>query len=136
MPAQRIIAEVGLGLNIEPLPGSAVIADNAGVLKLTIDNIGVIGVDASLKTITTEREFPVGIGDAVAGGSARGAVQSRVVLRAAINIVKRLIVVEADPVELGDRNIGMISPFASPVPAFIDAAIAADHEVVRIVFIE
>ena len=74
MPPKGLFIRSRLRLDIESLAAATVIAHDACILRLAIDDMGVFGIDAGLESVPSQGQFPIGIGDAVAGGSSGRAV--------------------------------------------------------------
>ena len=64
--------------------------------------------------------------------SARGATLRVVVLRSTVNEVERFCVVHGDFVELGHWQVADKAPRLGVVPAFIEAAVRTEHNVLGI----
>ena len=132
VPAQRRLALVRLRLNAYHLPALLVKTHQAAVLILRIDDIGVRGINHRLKTIAENGNKPVAVGDAVNRGGTRGAAQGGVILRAAVDVIKREIVVGRDPVKLGNRQVGKKTPGGRAVKGFIQTAVRARAHMVAV----
>src|SRR5690606_7730644 len=91
-------------LHADFLPAPLVVAHEHPVLTLGIYYVRIVGIDLGLKPIAPMGDKPVGIGDAVAGNRPAGSAQTEVVLRAAVDIIKRSGIVDRYFVKLGDRQ--------------------------------
>ncbi len=136
VPLQRRVVGLGLRLDVHPLTGAPVEAGDARVLKLGIDDVGIVGVHARLEAVAADHVEPVAVEDAVDARCARRTPERGVVLRPTVNVVEREVVVDPHPVELGDGLVGVELPALAKIPALIDAPVGAHHEVVRIVGVE
>ncbi len=105
-----VLAPARLRLDVDGLAGLAVEAHEAAVLRLGVDDVRVVRVDHGLEAVAAVGDEPVGVGDAVAGGGARRAAEAEVVLGAAVDVVEGLRVVDADAVELRDRQVRLEDP--------------------------
>ena len=102
-------------------------ADEAAVLALGVDDVRVGRIDLRTKTVAAVGRVPVGIHDAGDVSRTGRAAERIVVLGAAVDVIKRHIVVGDDVVKLGDRQIGFEIPIDPAVIALVDAAVAADE---------
>jgi hypothetical protein len=100
VPAEPRIPDRGLRLDVDLLPGAPVVADEAAVLRFGVDDVRVLRIDDGREPVAAGRDVPVGVDDAVHRVRARRAADGVVVLRTAVHVVERRVVVERDLVEL------------------------------------
>ena len=136
VPLQRRIVGFRLRLDVHPFPGAVIEADDPGVLGLGVDDVGVFGVHPRLEAVAAPYVHPVAVEDAVHVDGARGSGHGGVVLGAAIDPVEREVVVDPDPVELGERLVRVVLPVLAEVPALVEPPVGAHHQVVRVVGVE
>ena len=122
----------GLGLDVNPFAGNAIVADQVAFLPLGVNDVRVGRVDRWLMAVGKQRDEPVTVANPVdvvrAGRAALGAV----VLRAAVNVVERRIVVNGHFVELGYRQVGKKPVGFSKIERLVKPAVGAEHHVFRI----
>ena len=87
-------------------------------------------------SIPENGDHPVGVSDTVPVVRTRGSVLSRVVLRAADDVVERLVVVHGDFIELGHGQVRNELPVRAQVPALVQSAVATSQQVVGVVRVE
>ena len=133
---QRGVAGPRLRLDVHRLAGAAVVSREVSVLPLAVDDVGIRRVHLRLEAVAAEGDEPVLVGDALAADRPRRPPHGVVVLRAAVDVVERLVVVHRHAVELRDGQVGMEPPGAAAVPGFVHAAVVADDEVVGVVRID
>src|SRR4051812_45534632 len=80
--------------DVHGLSGPQVEALQVPFLRLRIDDVGVVGIDAALETVTAADVEPIAGADAGAVRGARRALDRSVVLRATADVVERPRVVE------------------------------------------
>ena len=95
-----------------------------------VNDVGVSLIYLGFKTIAQRSDVPVGIYNTVFAGAAAGASQTQVVLRAAMHMVKGPGIVRSHFIKLGNGQIFLEMPATGKVPCFVDAAIAANQQVV------
>ena len=135
VPAQRRAAGVRLRLDVEALPAAPVEARNHPVLQLRDDDVGVLGVDHRVESVAPEGYVPVRIAYAAAQRLRRPA-QRVVVLRAAVDVVERLVVGGRDLVELGQRQVGEEVPVLAEVMSLVQPAVVAEDQMLGVVRVE
>ncbi len=119
------------------LAARAVVADQTAVLPLAVDDVRVrSGSIDGLVAVAADGDEPVLVRDARAVERARRAAQRVVVLGAAVDVVEGLRVVDRHPVELGDRQVLEEALGRAAVEGLVDAAVAADEEVVGVVGVD
>jgi hypothetical protein len=136
VPAQRRFALARLRLNAHALAGAAIVANQHPVLRFRVNGIRVLGIDARLEAVAHLRDKPVGVCYAVRAAVANRPAHGGVVLRAAVNVIERRVLVHGHVIKLRNRQIALKLPVLGAVEAFIDAAVAADQIVVGIVRID
>ena len=132
VPTQGRLAFARQRLNAHGLVGAAVEADQPAVLAFGVDDVGILGIDAGMEAVAALRDEPVGVGDAVGAARSRRSAEREIVLGAAIDVIERSGAVHGDVVELGDGQVRLEAPVDAAVVAFVDAAIAADQIVARV----
>src|SRR6185295_12882056 len=132
VPAQRRLAAARLRLDEDLLAALAVVAAEAAVLRLGVDDVRVLGIHLRLEAVAALGDEPVRIADAVLVVGARRSAEAEVVLGAAVDVVERLVVVEAHAVELRDRQVALEVPARAAVPGLGEAAVAADQQVIGV----
>ena len=83
-------------------------------------------------TIATQHHFPICCANAVHVVCPRRTTLGVIVLRAAVNVVKRLTVVEGELVILRHRQVFHVSPGRAEVEALIHPAIRPHHDVIGV----
>ena len=92
----------GLRFDIDDFARGAVGADQVALLPLRIHNVRVARFSSRLVSVAKERHKPIGVANAVDVGGARGATVRIIILRAAVDIVERLRVVDRHFIVLRD----------------------------------
>ncbi len=136
VPAVGGFARRLLGLDVHRFAARAVVADQTAVLPLAVDGVGVGGVDDGLIAVAADGDEPVLVGDARTVEGPGRPSEGVVVLGAAVDVVERLRVVDRDPVELGDRQVFEEAVGGAAIPGLVDAAVAADQQVVGVVGVD
>ena len=134
--AQRLLARADHRPDGDRLAAAAVVAAQIAVLGLRVDDVGVLGIDPGLEAVAADGDVPVVVGDAVGAGGARRTAEGEVVLGAAVDVVERLVVVDGDLVELGDRQVGEELPGGAAVTGLVQAAVTADQQAVGVVRVD
>ena len=129
---KRVLAGCRLGLDVHQLTALAVVACEAPVLVLRIDDVRVTRLDDGLEAVAEDRDVEIGVADAVHAGRARRSTERGVVLRTAIDVVEREIVVGRRLVELRDREVGLELPGRATIPGFVEAPVTAVEHMVRV----
>ena len=81
-------------------------------------------------TIATQHDFPIRCANAVHVVCPRRATLGVVVLRATVNVVERLAVIQSELVVLGHRQVFHVSPSRAEVEALIHPAVSTHHDVI------
>ena len=136
VPDQRRIVLARLRLDIDALAASSVVTHQYSILGLGVNYVGVSGIDAGLIAITARRDKPVAIADAMDIGRSRRSPHRSVILGSAVNVVKRQCIIHANPVELGYRQVGDVSPRLCPIPGLVNTPVATHHQIIRIIQVE
>src|SRR5207302_616355 len=121
----RRIVLAGLGLNGYPLARAAVETHQAAVLHGGVDGVRIFRIGASVESITAVCDEAIGIGDADGVLGPRRTAEAEVILRAAVDVVERLGIIDRDIVKLRDRQVGLENPILAFVERFVDAAVTA-----------
>src|SRR5574341_617288 len=119
--------------NADALARAFVEARQSAVLAFGIDGVRVFGIDAGGEPVTAVGGEPVGIDDARLAARSGRPAERVVVLRAAVNEIPWRLVIYRDIVELRDRQVGFEMPVRAAIKAFVDATIAANEIIVRVV---
>ena len=106
--------------------------NQASVLRLGVDNIRVIRINGTFKTITTVGYKPIGVWNSVFIACPRWATQAEIILRTTIHIVERLRIVDRHLIKLNDWQVGFIFPRFGAIPCFIDSAITTIQHVIGV----
>jgi hypothetical protein len=114
-------------LDADALARPFVEAGEAAVLIFGVDDIRVFGVNLRTKAVAALRDEPIGVRDAGGAARARGAAETEVVLRAAVDVIEGQGVVGRDIIELRDRQILFEVPGGRAVVRFVEAAVRADE---------
>ena len=122
----------GLRLDRHHLAAGPIVAHDPPVLRLGVHDVRVGGIHLALEAVAAVGDHPVRVHDAVLAGGPRRPAQGEVVLRAAVDVVERRVVVQRHLVELRHRQVGLELPRLRPVPALVDAAVVAVQVVVRV----
>ena len=130
--ALRRIAGRRLRLDVRRLAGDEIDPGQVAALPLGVHDVRVARLRGRLVAIAAEHHFPVGRANTVHVIGARRTALGVVVLRAAVNRVERLGVIHGQLVVLGDRQIGHIAPGGAQIVAFVNPAVAAHHDVIRV----
>src|SRR3954452_13415231 len=125
----------GSRTDVHGLSGAQVETLQVPFLRLRIDDVRVVGIDAALEAVTAADVEPVAGADARAVRRARRALDRSIVLRAATNVVERPRIVERDPIELRQRQVRELPPRLHVVVGFIETAVVADQHVTVIAWI-
>jgi hypothetical protein len=136
VPAQRLVAAPDFGLDAHALARALVEARERAVLVLGVDRVRVGRIDLRAEAVAAEGDEPVGVDDAVRVARARRPPEVEVVLRAAVDVVEGRRVVGRHVVELRDGEVLFEVPVLPAIPALVDAAVAADEVVARVVWID
>ncbi len=136
VPLQRVFARRLARLNVDNLAAPPIVAHQSAVLPLAIDNVGVFRINRRLKAVAPHRAEPFFIGDPRRALRPRRAAERVVVLRPAIDVIKRRAVIDGHAIELRDRQVPLVRPVGGAIEALIDAAVAADEQIVRIVRVD
>src|SRR5206468_12646608 len=132
---QGIFAAAGLGLNADALTGGLIKTGQCATLQLRINGVGIFGINAAAKTVATLGDKPVTVDDSRGAARARGTAKAVVVLRAAINVIKRRRIVRRDVVKLRNRKVRFEVPVHAAVITFVNASIATHEIVIGVVWI-
>ncbi len=125
-----------LRLDVDDLAGAPVVADQVPLLPLGVDDVGIPRLDGGLVAVGEDGDEPIAVADPVDVVGAYGSTLGAVVLRTAVDVVEGLVVVDGQLVELRHRQVGDELPVLAQVPSLVEAAVAADQEVVRVLGIE
>ena len=105
--------------------------DSVAVLRLGVDGVGIGGIDLRVHAVAGVDLHPVVVEDAeIVARGARAAERVRV-LQAAVDVVRRRHV-DADPVELADRQVVHLVPGDAAVEGEVEPAVVAEDEVLRV----
>src|SRR6266850_2573495 len=136
IPAQRIFTAARLRLDTHTLARAFVVANNITVLQLSINSVGIFGIDLGAKAVAALGNKPITVDDARRIAGARRPAECEIVLRTAIDVIEGLGVVGGHIIELGYRQISFEVPVRAAVITFINAAVAADQIMIRIVRVD
>ncbi len=136
VPAQRRLAGAGLGLNVEVLAALAIVAGERSVLCFGIDDVRIRRVGYGPEPVAALGDLPVFVGRPLETLGARRTAQGVVVLGAAADVVEGERIVDAEAIELGDRQVLEEAPGGGAVEALVEAAVAADEVVVGVLRID
>src|SRR5688572_29629413 len=136
VPTIRTFAAARLRLNADAFAGAFIETNQAAVLKFSVDDVRVFGIDLRAKAIAAVCHEPVGVDDAGRAASARWTTKAEVVLRAAINVVERFGVVSCDVVKLRDREVLFEVPSCTAIPALINPTIGTNQIVIGVLGID
>ena len=136
VPAQGRLPLARLGPDVDQFPAAFVVAVQSAVLILRIKDVRIFRIDLSLKPVAAQGKEPFAVGDPIVGVGAGRPTERIIILGAAINIVERRVIVDADLIELGYRQIGFEGPGSAAVEALVDPAVAAGQEIVGVVRID
>src|SRR3954468_9921129 len=125
----------GARTDVHGMPGTQVETLQVPFLRLCIDDVGIVGIDAALEAVTAADVEPVAGADAGPIRRARRAFNRSVVLRAAAHVVERPRVVERDPIELRQRQVRELPPRLHVVVGLVQAAVVAEQHVTVIAWI-
>ena len=132
VPAQRRLALGVDGLDADAAAGLAVVAHHSPALRFRVHGVGIGRIDARNKSIAAGGDVPVRVHDAVHIARSRRAAPAEVILRAAVDVIKRRGVIDVDIVELKRRQVRFELPELAAVVGFVDAAVAADEDVIGV----
>ncbi len=136
VPAQRIFTSAWLRLNADTLARAFVETHQTAVLKFGVDDVWIFGIHLRSKTITAVGHEPVGVDDPRSTTRTRWTTKAEVVLRAAINVVERFVVVGGDVVKLSHRKILFEVPRGAAIPTLVNPTIAANQIVIGVLRID
>ncbi len=132
VPLHRRLAGGLARLDVDRLAALLVVAHQAAVLPHGVDDVRVARLGQGLVAVAADGHVPVLVGDAGARGGARRTALRVVVLGAAVDVVEGLGVVDRHAVVLPQRHVGLELPGRAGVPGLVDAAVAADQQVVGV----
>ena len=136
VPAQGRVVRPRLRLDVDLLARLPVEPHEGAVLRLGVDDVGVPRLDGGEEAVAPLRDEPVLVQDAVDVVGPRRAAEGGVVLRAAVDVVEGLRVVDRHPVELRHREVRLELPRRAAVPRLVDAAVVAVQEVVGVLRVD
>ena len=113
-------------MNSHAFAGTSVEARKDAVLERRIDSVRVFRINLAAKAVASIGNEPIGIRYARSAACARRSADTEVVLRAAIDVVKRRGVIGCDIVKLGDGQVLLKLPIRTPVVALVNTAVAAN----------
>ncbi len=112
--------------------GAPVVARQPTVLGLGVDEVRVFRIGPRLEAVAAGDVIPVARADAQDVERTRRAAHGEVILRAAADRVKRLLVANADFVELRDGQVREHAPRLAIVVRFVDTTVVADDDVIAV----
>ncbi len=121
-----------LWLDVDRFAGWQIDSRDIALLPLRIEQIGVARHSGRLMPISAEDHSPIRGTDAVNVVCPRRTSLGIVVLSTAINIVKRLGIVERELVVLRDRKVFHVTPGFTQIEAFVYPAVGSHHDVVGV----
>ena len=131
VPTRRRFAGSRLRLNRNPLARSPIEPHQATVLKLGINDVWVFGINFALEAVAADNDVPIRVGNAVNAGRTGRAAERAVVLRSAINLVKRRVrLLASHIIKLCDGKVGDVSPIGGSIKALINAAVTTCEVIV------
>ena len=105
-------------------------------LRLHVDDVGVVRVDAGLEAVAATDRIPVAGADTDAIDRARRSTDGAVVLCSTADGVERPRIVHVHPVELRQRHVGEVPPGLHSVVGFVEPAVVAQDHVVLVCAVE
>ncbi len=133
IPAKRRFVRAFGGNDVNSFAGFYVVANKFAALKFGVNGVVIFRVNRGTEAIATLGGKPIGVDDSAFAASARGAANAGIILRAAVDVIERSVGVGDDIVKLSERKIFRVAPCAAAVVTFVEAAVAADHDVLAIV---
>src|SRR5258708_1884236 len=133
VPALRHLAFALLRLYAKAFAGLAIKAHQITVLRFSVDRVRIFRINQRAEAVTALGYEPVLIVDAGDVFRPRGTAERIVVLRAAVNKVKRLRVIDGNVVELAGRQVRHPTPRGAGVTRGIEAAVIAYQHVFYVV---
>ena len=136
VPAFHRFAFLRLRLDIDSFPDTTIESVQNTLLRLGVDDIGIGGIRGRLMAVATERDEPVGVGDAVHVQRPGRATLAAVVLSTAINVVERFVIVDRDFIKLRNGEVGDETPVLAKVQALVKPSVIADQQIVLVIRVE
>ena len=107
----------------------SIYARDLAALIFGVNVIGISGIGEHPEPVAVVHVFPLRVGDAP--GILRFAHEGTIVLQAAIHAIG-IVIVEADMIELGHRQVTPFPPFASAIIGIPHPAVVADKHNLRV----
>ncbi len=128
VPIETILYFTGfrLRLYINDLTGLAVETDQVALLPFGVNDVGIGRIDGGLVAVAEQGDEPVAIANTVHIISTRRSALGEIILCAAINVIKRLIVINGHFVKLGHREIGKETVILSAVIGLVHTTVGAE----------
>src|SRR4029079_6714173 len=117
------------------LAGVQVVALGISVLRLAEKDIRMVDIHAGVETVAAADAEPIHVGDAAAAALRARAAPTIVVLKTGVDVVRPLVVSSDDVGETGGHRCDEV-PGLALVPADVQAAVVADHEVLAVARID
>ena len=128
--AVQIARVAGIGADRPRLARAKVESCHRTVLRRGVREVRIVGIAACLEAVTAARVVRIAGADACAVLRAVGRAERSVVLRAAAHGVERRHVVHRHTIKLRNRQVREVTPRASFVIRFVEAAVVAEHDVI------
>src|ERR1044072_988913 len=127
VPSERFFATGRLRLNPHAFTRPFVEPNEDTILKRGVNRVRIFRINSGVKKITAIRYKPVRVNNAGDATRTRRTAKAKVVLRAAVDVVERCVVVGSNVVELRDRKIGFKLPIRAAIVTFINTTVGADQ---------
>src|SRR5262249_49258873 len=115
--------------------GVQIVARGVSVLRLAVDDVRMIDVDAGVEAVATTDAVPIHVGDAATAALRARTAPTVVVLEAGVDVI-RMLIVSGDDVRQSRCHRRDEIPRAALGVAHIEAAVVADHEMIRVLRID
>ena len=118
--------------NARARAGLAVEAHKAAILGFGVNNIRIARLNRLVEAIPARGYKPLRRANAAGALGAAWTTDAVVVLCPAVDVVKRLTVIDGDPVKLRNREVGFEYPSGATVEGFVNTAITARKHMPRV----
>ncbi len=113
-----------LRLDADHIASGHIDASQPPLLPFAVNDVRIPGLGGGLMTIPIQNESPIRVLDAVDVVGPGWSALRAIVLGAAIDVVKRLGVVDGDLIKLSSREILDVMPILGLIEAFVDASVS------------
>lgn len=125
-----------LGFDVDLFAGFTIVADEAAILGLGVDGIGIIGIDGGIEAIAEDGDEPVVVADAVDVIGLGGSTLGGVILGTAVDVVEGFGLIDGDFIELSEGKIFGEAVGLAAIEGFVETAVAANDEVIGVIGVD